>query len=116
MRIGELNRRVQLQRNTPTADGLGQERPSWSTIGTYWAKIEEMRGWELSNARQMKSLASHKITMRCTGTTNPVTPTHRLLYADPHLGDRDFNLIQVLDVAEARREYSIIAEEIVPAR
>lgn len=46
VRIGDLDRRISIQANTPVQDETGEEIASWSEItdGAVWAKIEQGRG------------------------------------------------------------------------
>lgn len=46
VRIGDLDRRVSIETNTPTQDEFGEEIASWAEIanGSVWAKIETGRG------------------------------------------------------------------------
>lgn len=63
---GELRERVTLQRKTETADAFGQKTGTWGAIsgGSVWAKIEELAGREAIFAGQMKSVLSHRVTIR----------------------------------------------------
>ncbi len=46
LRIGDLDRRISIEVNTPVADELGEEIASWAEItdGAVWAKIEKGSG------------------------------------------------------------------------
>ena len=46
MRAGELDRKITIQQNAPTADDYGQEIAAWSTLATVWAKKTDVRGRE----------------------------------------------------------------------
>jgi SPP1 family predicted phage head-tail adaptor len=62
--IGQLNRRVQLQRSTPTPNNQGGEVPGWTTVATVWACVDPLTGRQFFEARQIQSEISTRIWMR----------------------------------------------------
>lgn len=76
--VGAMRHRVTWQKLGPAQlDSMNQRKQGWTTVGTYWARVEPLAGMELMNARQLKSTTSHKVTMRNVGQ---VKATHRLLF------------------------------------
>ena len=106
MRAGRLNRRVQYQTLSEGADSLGQEEPTFTTQGTYWALIRNPGSTEALNASQMKCEASHILVMRYSGFVP--SPTGRFLY-----GSRVFNVTGVLNIDERNREIRVMCIEVV---
>lgn len=63
-RIGELNRRIVIQKPTPTVNGYGEEITNWSTLTTVWAAMRNVPQREPFAADQFTSVVSTTFTMR----------------------------------------------------
>lgn len=74
VKAGELNRKVTLY-DVPaeTQDAYGQVSDTAAEIGTFRAKVENLRGRELQSAQQMFASVSHKVTMRWLGSAIPAS-------------------------------------------
>ena len=59
-----LKHRVTLQRETKEEDGQGGYESSWSDLITVWAEVLPIGAREKIYAMQLKSPASHKVTIR----------------------------------------------------
>jgi SPP1 family predicted phage head-tail adaptor len=105
MRIGDMRKRVVIQRATVAADDFGQDIPTWSNLATVWAQVRPLSGRELVNARQVKDTVSHKITTRQSVT---ITPADRLV-----LGTRVFNIESVIKTDELNQWLEILATELI---
>lgn len=92
LRIGELRHRVQIQRATETRQSNGGVTQSWATTATVWAAIEPITGREGWISEQVRSVATHKVTMRYTA----ITTAERLLF-----GTRVFSITAAVNVDEA---------------
>ena len=44
LRIGDLDRQITIETNTPVQDETGDPVEGWSSVATVWAKIEKGRG------------------------------------------------------------------------
>jgi SPP1 family predicted phage head-tail adaptor len=86
-------------------DGPGGSSPTWTTVGTYWARVRPLSGRELFNARQTKATTTHEITMRAQV---PVGPNSRLLFEST---GRIFNVDESLRVDETNTYRRILATE-----
>lgn len=66
MRIGRLNKRIELQRisSDAAADRYGQKTEPWEAYATVWASVSPISGRELTQARQRQSSATHTIKIR----------------------------------------------------
>ena len=61
--IGSLRHRVTLQQNFPTRS-QGVKTDVWSDIATVYARVEPLRGSEVTSAEQREALNLHRVTMR----------------------------------------------------
>lgn len=77
MQLGDLKRRVSIEKPTYTADGNGQEVISWSAIGSYWAKLSYENGIETTEDEQRVARRVVKFTIRFDGD---IDETYRLVY------------------------------------
>ena len=83
---GELRHRVTWQQSKVIRTPVGQDKATWTTVGTFWARVEPLSGRELFNAQQIKAVISHRITMRNVGS---IAPDDRLLFEGTN---RTFNV------------------------
>lgn len=70
MKAGDLRERVQIQRATITRDAFGEERPSWATVATVWAKVVERGGREPVLADRPVMLVAYEVTIRAGVTVD----------------------------------------------
>lgn len=78
MRAGRLDRRITLQRWTPSSpDSHGQEQGSWLTLAMRWAERRFVSGRERLEASQ--TLAGQVEVFRVRGDLD-VTPRDRLVF------------------------------------
>lgn len=63
--VGQMRDRVQLQQPTrPAADSFGQRQPTFSTVATVWACVQEMGGQEMTQTQQQREVTRYTITIR----------------------------------------------------
>jgi SPP1 family predicted phage head-tail adaptor len=104
--LGQMRHRLTLEEPGPVVpDGQGGSTPTWTTVGTYWARVRPLSGRELFNARQTKATTTHEITMRAQV---PVGPNSRLLFEST---GRIFNVDESLRVDETNTYRRILATE-----
>ena len=85
--LGKLNRKVQIQQETPgVQDAFGQPLPSsWQTVRTCWADIDIQASQLVNETEAFISKVTHRITVRmCKSPV--ITPNMRVVYADPYAG------------------------------
>ena len=78
MRAGEMNRRVQIQQQTPARDEFGQPQQVWTDVVSCWARIRAVTGKQVYAASGFTSELSHAITIRKPAVT--VRSSMRVLY------------------------------------
>ena len=112
MRVGDLRKRVQLQRRSTSRDAYGQQLTTWSTILTTWAAIEPVSGAQLERARSIYSQTSHRVTVRWRPLLADVrvVGSYRILYAGrvfdvgASLNENERNKVVTLLVSEGANE------------
>lgn len=104
MRSGSLRNKIIFQLQTDTQDDFGQPIQSWNDILTTWASINPISGKESFLANQKYSTVSHKLKVRYSTL---MSVKQRIKY-----GTRYFNIINILDFEERKKEVLILAEEV----
>lgn len=104
MRPGPMRQRVTLQSLTKSKDSYGQEIEVWANVGTYWAEVVTLSGREAVNAQQIKSEATHRVTMRYVTS---IVASQRFLF-----GSRQLKIEWLNNVAQRNREYVILCSEV----
>lgn len=79
MRIGALDRRIQLQSSTKTRNAVGESVDDWSTYATVWANVRELRAKEYFEGEQKIEERLTKFIIRYRAD---VDEKHRVLYND----------------------------------
>jgi SPP1 family predicted phage head-tail adaptor len=64
MRVGDLNKRVRLQRKSTVDNAAGQSVVTWVDICPIWAAIEPLNAIQRVSAQQIHPDVSHSITVR----------------------------------------------------
>jgi SPP1 family predicted phage head-tail adaptor len=104
MKIGDLNKRIEIQSYTDTADGMGGFTRVWATAYKKWAAIWPVSANEVVAANATSMLVSHRIRIRyCAGC---VTGKDRIKF-----GTRYFAITSVLNPNEANEWYDIMCKE-----
>lgn len=108
MKIGDYNRQVEVQTNTPTLLPGGGEDASWATTSTIWAKVTNLTGRKLESARQIDIEATVAVEIRFCGTGGVagVTIANQLVY-----NSRIFEIVHVNDIFEQHKELYITCKE-----
>lgn len=111
IKIGNLNKRVTIQRRDVTRDVYGGERPVvWTDSATVWAEVKPLRGQrgdEFFASNQEKSRGQRLVTIRYR---SDVTPEYRLEYK-ARGKTRYFNILDLNDVDEEGRFIEMLCEE-----
>jgi head-tail adaptor len=76
---GDLRHRVVLLRDQGTTPNtVGQVKPIYVPVGTYYALVECLGGAEGANANQLKGTLNYKVTFRAAA--GPIRPTDQLTW------------------------------------
>lgn len=107
-RPGDLRQRIIVQ--APPAspairDAFGQPSRAPKVVGTYWASVEPVSGLEATFGQQVRSIATHKVTMRYPGD-NVILTGQQIL----HRG-RPLDIVEAIDRDERRQWLDILAKE-----
>lgn len=66
---GKFRRRIEIHTNTPAVDDTGQSGNVFGLAATVWGSVEPVRGLERFEALQVKSMVTHRITIRSYALT-----------------------------------------------
>lgn len=105
MKIGELNKRVILQRLTMTKNTYGEIMEQWDNVATVWASIKPISGREYFAAEAVNSDVTHKVIMRYRAD---ITADMRVKY-----GDRYFTINSVINANESGISTQLMCRELI---
>jgi len=99
MRAGRLDRRIVIQKDTPTRSATGAEKQAWSTLATVWAEKRHVAGGETFRGVQVVAKATLAFVIRHrTDVTTKMRVSYDGELYDIHrideLGRRDGLIIQ----------------------
>ena len=103
MRIGKLNRRVEILELITSRDEYGGEVGEWKAVKTVWASIVTVSGTEQLVSQQVTAEAVAKITMRFLPW---LTVLHRIRY-----GKKLYEIVGAVDADTAHTETIINCKE-----
>jgi SPP1 family predicted phage head-tail adaptor len=101
--IGELNRRVTMQRPVQTEDEGGGKTIVWQDVAEVWAKVEPVSSREKFFAGQTMSEVTHRIILR---HRTDVRNEMRIRFGENH-----FSVDSIIDLAGARRFLELLCVE-----
>ena len=105
MPIGDLNKRIILQYETKTSDGMGGFSTLWIDTATVWAAIWPTSAAELIQSMQTDMVISHRIRIRFRSV---LRPSWRIKF-----GTRYFNIVSIINPNEKNEYLDIMAREAV---
>jgi len=108
MRIGNMDRRIDIQSDTPVQDGVGQPVPSWGAVDTVWAAVKE-QGRESFEADQHH--ATRTIEFRIRYRTD-LDEKMRIIY--PSGGSDIYDIESIIEISRQEGMF-ITATASVPA-
>lgn len=91
MKAGRRNKKVTIQRTTPTRGDFGEEVEAWATLSQPFVNIKTISGGETIQGGQIDARSTHLISLRKTD----ITPADRIMH-----GSRVFNIVSVTDPEE----------------
>jgi SPP1 family predicted phage head-tail adaptor len=67
-KVGDLRDQVTILTKVLTPDGSGGQTQTWQSLGTVWAKIEDVSGSARFIPHKVEQEITHKVTIRYTDT------------------------------------------------
>jgi SPP1 family predicted phage head-tail adaptor len=113
MKIGTLNRRIQIQEPSTAQDGFGQQLQSgWATAYTCWAGIDIQNSQLIYSTSEFIEKVTFRITCRWTSSFT-FQPNQRILYTEATTGITHIYEIQaVLNTEQRNRELTLMCYEL----
>ena len=104
-RVGDLNKRIELQSPTSVSDGMGGETLTWSTAVTVWGSIMPVSANEVIKAGAPTMTVSHRVKIRYYSD----------LGADWRMkfGDRYFSIVSIINPNEKNEVLDVLCKEVV---
>ena len=103
MRIGDLDKRITLQYQTKTPDGMGGFTVVWADAATVWAAIWPVSASETIQAAQTTMTITHRIRIRYRSA---LKASWRVSWAG-----RYFNLVSTIDPNMDHRWLDLMCKE-----
>ena len=103
MMIGDMRRKLTLERIVRTGDGGGGANEAWVSVAQIWAAIASLRGDEGLREQRVSGRVSHEISMRYR---SDVEPEMRF-----SIDGRVFQILAVIDPDQRRRRLNCLCEE-----
>jgi SPP1 family predicted phage head-tail adaptor len=101
---GSLNKRIDIKKPATTQDDFGQPNQTWELVKSIWAGINPISGKEFLQGLAEQSQVTHRIIIRDGAG---ISPNMRVYYTS-----RIFEIMAVLNEAEADTKYTIMAKEL----
>lgn len=103
MRIGSLNKRIELQYATKSPDGAGGFSTSYVVAATVYAAVWPTSANEVKAANAVTMVVSHRIRIRYR---SGIKSNWRL-----KMGNRYFNIVSIIDPSEGHKFLDIMCKE-----
>lgn len=102
-KIGSLNKRITLQYQTKTADGLGGFTVVWNDAATVWAGIWPVSAGEQVRAQATTMIISHRIRIRYRSAFKS---SYRIKF-----GTRYFSIVSIINPNECGEWLDLMCKE-----
>lgn len=103
-RIGQMRHRVTFERSTVAANSMGDPVPSWSSLGTFYARVEHLAGKERFASQVQQHGSDYRITTRYNPDIASLDEGDRATWAG-----KTFDVRNVVDVEGRNKELHIFA-------
>jgi len=100
--VGELTRKIALQRATKVKNNGGGYTYNWSTYATPYARIKPKTGVERVHAGQLEATNYHQVVIRFN---DAVLPDDRILYKNKY-----YQIRSIINIDEADLWTEILAQ------
>lgn len=115
MQTGKLNRRIQIQSQSTTAELDAFHQPtaaSWQTVYTGWASIDIQGSQLLYSTAEFVSQTTYRITLRWTSSVI-FSVQQRIVYTEPTTGIvHTYEIKSVTNTKQANRELMLLCYEL----
>lgn len=81
MKAGKLNKRFNIEQNTPTRNDYGESVPAWTVLATVWGSVEPLTGREFLAQQQVQSEITTRFRIRYR---NDITSKMRIVYDEKY--------------------------------
>lgn len=102
-KIGDYNKRVEIQAKTTVTDGMGGTTVTWVTLATVYAKITPVSSSERLEAMKNGNEITHRVNIRFRSVFKSA---YRIKY-----GNRYFSIVGVMNVLEKGEELQMTCKE-----
>jgi SPP1 family predicted phage head-tail adaptor len=103
--VGDLDRRVTVQRVAETRNPDGGVVQTWATLATRWAMVEPMTGREMQTAGQTLAEATHAVVIY---NDAGIGPHDRIVYST-----KTFDILHVRNVDERPLFVELLCKEVI---
>jgi len=107
--IGKMNKRITIQYEVSTADGMGGFSVVWTDLSTLSAAIWPVSANETLRSMQTSMEITHRIRIRYQ--RYDIKPQYRIKFTDTVKGDRYFNIISIINPNEHQEWLDLLCKE-----
>lgn len=105
VRSGSFRHRIAITEIQNSVDANGDPTETWVAFDSRWASIAPQSGTEVIEGDRATSDVTHRFGMRFV---SGLTPANRITF-----GDREFEIVSVLNTDETGVEHVVEAKEVV---
>ena len=105
MNLADLDKRIYLEYEVKTSDGMGGETSTWGRLNSCWAAIWPVSAKEIKSDSQIMGVVSHRVRIRYR---KGIDNTFRV-----NFNNRYFNVVSVINPDEDREWLDLMCNEVV---
>jgi SPP1 family predicted phage head-tail adaptor len=112
----EMNRRIQIQKNTPITNSDGTQSPNWQTVYTCWAKVRYFPQTRTAGAARTPAFSeefwSIGVTFKIRFQTQvAITPQNMRVLYPSHGINHVYPIIGIQNTDEANKDMWLLCQE-----
>jgi SPP1 family predicted phage head-tail adaptor len=112
MKIGSLNRRIDIQTQSTAQDSQGQPLQTWTTAYSCWASIDIQNSQLIYSTAEFIEKVTFRITCRWTSSFT-FAPNQRIVYTEATTGIvHTYEIQSVLNTQQRNRELTLMVYEL----
>lgn len=104
MNIGDLNRRLVIEKNSPTQDAVNEPVEDWAEFKTLWGSVQFLGGRELEAAQKIVQTASVQFVVR---KRDDITEEMRVVF-----GGRTYRINDIAPIEDGRTFMRLLASRV----